>query len=79
MYLCRYFRVDRKNRISGGMQSYHRIHAQIGRKDRLQLAGMLRKGRESARVLRRASILRQLAYSRDPDRHSWMIPIAKIG
>jgi len=32
----------------------------LGRKDRQQLAGMLRKGRESARVLRRASILRQL-------------------
>jgi transposase len=42
------------------MQSYHRVHVQLGRKDRLQLAGMLRQGRESARVLRRASILRQL-------------------
>src|ERR1700745_2545769 len=42
------------------MQSYHRVHVQLGRKDRLQLAGMLRKGRESARVLRRASILGQL-------------------
>jgi len=42
------------------MQSYHRVHVHLGRKDRQQLAGMLRKGRESARVLRRASILRQL-------------------
>jgi putative transposase len=42
------------------MQSYHRVHVQLGRKDRRQLAGMLTKGRESARVLRRASILRQL-------------------
>ena len=42
------------------MQSYHRVHVQLKRKDRQQLAGMLTKGRESARVLRRASILRQL-------------------
>jgi transposase len=42
------------------MQSYHRLHVRLGRRDRQQLAGMLRKGRESARVLRRASILRQL-------------------
>ena len=42
------------------MQSYHRVHVQLGRKDRQQLAGMLTKGWESARVLRRASILRQL-------------------
>src|ERR1035441_1570878 len=42
------------------MQSYHRVHVQLGRKDRWQLAAMLTKGRESARVLRRASILRQL-------------------
>ena len=42
------------------MQSYHRVHIQLGRKDRQQVAEMLRKGQESARVLRRASILRQL-------------------
>ena len=42
------------------MQSYHRVHVQLGKKDRKQIAGMLNKGRESARVLRRASILRQL-------------------
>ena len=42
------------------MQSYRRVHVQLGRKDRQQLAAMLTKGRESARVLRRASILRQL-------------------
>ena len=42
------------------MQSYHRVHVQLGKKDRQQLAGMLTKGRESARVLRRALILRQL-------------------
>jgi putative transposase len=42
------------------MQSYHRVHVQLKRKDRHRLAEMLAKGRESARVLRRASILRQL-------------------
>jgi len=42
------------------MQSYHRVHVQLKRKDRQQLSEMLTKGRESARVLRRALILRQL-------------------
>jgi hypothetical protein len=42
------------------MQSYHRVHVQLGKKDRKLIAGMLNKGREFARVLRRASILRQL-------------------
>jgi transposase len=42
------------------MQSYHRVHVELGRKDRQLLAAMLTKGRESVRVLRRASILRQL-------------------
>jgi hypothetical protein len=42
------------------MQTYHRVHVQLGKKDRKQIAGMLNKGREAARVLRRASILRQL-------------------
>ena len=42
------------------MQSYHRVHVHWKTKDRRQLSGMLTKGRESARVLRRASILRQL-------------------
>ena len=42
------------------MQSYHRVHVQLKRKDRQRVAQMLTKGRESARVLRRASILRQL-------------------
>ncbi|MGB8030147.1 MAG: helix-turn-helix domain-containing protein [Terracidiphilus sp.] len=42
------------------MQSYHRVHVQLWRRERQQLSGMLRKGRESARVLRRASMLRQL-------------------
>jgi putative transposase len=42
------------------MLSYHRVHVQLRRKDRQQVAEMLRNGQESARVLRRASILRQL-------------------
>ncbi len=42
------------------MQSYHRVHLELKSKDRQQLSGMLTKGRESSRVLRRASILRQL-------------------
>jgi hypothetical protein len=43
------------------MQSYHRVHVQLRKKDRQQLVALLTKGRESAPVLRRASILRQLA------------------
>ena len=42
------------------MRSYHRVHVQLRKKDRKQIAGMLKKGWESARVLRRALILRQL-------------------
>jgi putative transposase len=42
------------------MQSYHRVHVQLRRKDRQQVAVMLSKGLQSARALRRASILRQL-------------------
>jgi len=42
------------------MQSYHRVHVQLKRKDRQRLSGMLMKVQESSRVLRRASILRQL-------------------
>jgi transposase len=42
------------------MQSYHRVHVQLRKRDRKRVTEMLNKGRESARVLRRASILRQL-------------------
>ena len=42
------------------MQTYHRVHVQLGKRDRKQIAEMLNKGRESARVLRRALVLRQL-------------------
>jgi hypothetical protein len=44
----------------GDMQTYHRLHVQLGRSDRRRLAAMLAKEREAARVLRRASMLRQL-------------------
>jgi putative transposase len=42
------------------MQGYHRVHVELKRQDRRQVTEMLSKGQESARVLRRASILRQL-------------------
>ena len=42
------------------MRTYHRVHVQLTKADRKQILGMLNKGRESARVLRRALILRQL-------------------
>ncbi len=42
------------------MQSYRRVYVHLRRKDRQQLAAMLTKRPESARVLRRASILLQL-------------------
>jgi transposase len=42
------------------MRAYHRVHVQLTKKDRKQIAGMLNKGWESARVLRRALILREL-------------------
>ncbi len=40
--------------------TYHRVQVELGKKDRQQLSRMLTQGRESARVLRRALILRQL-------------------
>lgn len=42
------------------MAIYHRVHVRLRKKDRQRIAEMLTKGRDSARVLRRASILRQL-------------------
>src|SRR6516162_11929870 len=42
------------------MRFYHRVQVELTKKDRKQIAGMLNKGWESARVLRRALILRQL-------------------
>ena len=42
------------------MENTHRVQVRLSRKDRQLVAEMLRRGRESARVLRRSSILRQL-------------------
>ena len=42
------------------MRNTQRTQVRLSRKDRQLVAEMLRRGRESARVLRRASILRQL-------------------
>ena len=42
------------------MQSYHRVHVELSKRDRVRIAEMLRKGQCSARVLRRALVLRQL-------------------
>jgi putative transposase len=42
------------------MAAYHRVHVELRERERRQIAQMLSKGRESARVLRRALILRQL-------------------
>jgi len=46
---------------SAGMQTtYHRLRVELEKEDRQQIAGMLREGQESARVLRRALVLRQI-------------------
>ena len=42
------------------MNNEQRVQVRLSRKDRQRVGEMLRKGRESARVLRRALILRQL-------------------
>jgi transposase len=60
MYLLSHFSETGEGTHSGDMQIYHRVHVQLDSKDRRQLTGMLGKGKESARVLRRASILLQL-------------------
>ena len=46
--------------IQKGYAGLHppRVHVKLGKEDRQQIARMLNKGRESARVLRRALILR---------------------
>jgi transposase len=40
--------------------TYHRVHVELEKEDWQQITGMLRKGRASARVLRRALVLRQI-------------------
>lgn len=42
------------------MQTERSVHVALGKKERARVATMLNKGRESARVLRRALVLRQL-------------------
>jgi transposase len=42
------------------MKTHDRVHVELGKKDRHQITVMLTRGRESARVLRRALILRLL-------------------
>src|SRR5271157_5136991 len=42
------------------MRTYHRVQVKLTKRDRQQISGMLNKGWESARVLRRAGILREL-------------------
>jgi transposase len=42
------------------MNNAPRVQVRLSKKGKQQVSEMLRKGRESARVLRRASILRQL-------------------
>jgi transposase len=42
------------------MKTSHRTRLKLGERERHQISSMLTKGRESARVLRRAMILRQL-------------------
>jgi len=42
------------------MRTYHRVHVQLSKRDGKQITRMLKKGWGSARMLRRALILRQL-------------------
>lgn len=42
------------------MNAYHRVHMKLGKNERHRIVAMLTKGWESARVQRRALILRQL-------------------
>ncbi len=60
MYLCRYLPGTGSGVNPGAVQKYHRVHVWLGKGDRQQIAGMPNRGWGSARVLRRALILRQL-------------------
>jgi len=60
MYHIRYLAWGDNGCTLFGMKSNHRVHVKLGKKERHQITLMLTKGRESARVLRRALILRQL-------------------
>lgn len=56
------------------MQICQRLHVQLGRSDCRRLAAMLAKGGEPARVLRRASMLRQLDQGQTARR--WPVTLA---
>jgi hypothetical protein len=43
-----------------GMRAYRRVNVQLSKKDQERISGMLRKGKQAARVLRRAWVLQQL-------------------
>jgi putative transposase len=58
------------------MRAYHRVHVQLSKKDREQIAGMLNKGWESARVLRRALILRQLDQGQTAEQVAGQVGVA---
>jgi putative transposase len=58
------------------MRVYHRVHVQLTKKDREQIGGMLNKGWESARVLRRALILRQLDQGQTAEQVAGQVGVA---
>jgi putative transposase len=52
------------------------VHVQLTKKDREQIGGMLNKGWESARVLRRALILRQLDQGQTAEQVAGQVGVA---
>jgi putative transposase len=58
------------------MRVYHGVHVQLTKKDREQIGGMLNKGWESARVLRRALILRQLDQGQTAEQVAGQVGVA---
>src|ERR1039458_3852502 len=59
-YIERYWCGEVFSRIVLDMRPYHRVHVALSKREQQRLGEMLRKGRESARVLRRALVLQQL-------------------
>jgi putative transposase len=69
--------VEGTNRLhTAGMRVYHGVHVQLTKKDREQIGGMLNKGWESARVLRRALILRQLDQGQTAEQVAGQVGVA---
>ena len=58
------------------MRAYHRMHVQLTKRDRKQIALMLNRGRESARVLRRALLLQELDQGQTAAQVAWNLAIA---